>query len=185
MEPGVSLPEMQPSEHVVQDFAVTGLSLRAHPVHFLRPHLDQLKALSTKEINQARNGQFVKTAGLILVRQRPGTAKGVCFITIKDETGIANLIVWATVFDKYRHAILNGKLVLFAGNVQHNEGVTHLVVQKAVNLNVLLARLTPEAKADIRLELSRADEKDGTRFPESLKNGGGMEAMMSPKDDSG
>jgi error-prone DNA polymerase len=177
IEHGVCLPPMQLSEQVVEDFSTTGLSLRAHPVSFLRPHLQQLKALSAEEIKQARNGQRVNTAGLILVRQRPGTAKGVCFITIKDETGVTNLIVWPAVFDQYRHAILGGKLVLFSGHLQISQGVTHLIVQKAINLNPLLSYLTPDQQADIQLKFSRADEKDGTPFPESLKDPAAAKAL--------
>jgi error-prone DNA polymerase len=159
------LPTMQPSEHVVQDFATTGLSLRAHPVSFLRPKLRQLGNLTATELRTARSGQRVNTAGLILVRQRPGTAKGVCFITLKDETGTINLIVWPDLFDQFRHQILNSKLLMVKGHLQIKHGVTHVIVQSAYNLNPLLAHLTPDQQADIPvLSLSRADEKDGTPF---------------------
>ena len=172
IEAGVNLPAMALSEHVLQDFATTGLSLRAHPLSFLRPHLDQLNTLSAERLTHARNGQAVRIAGLILVRQRPGTAKGVCFITIKDESGTANLIVWPSVFDEYRAAILTGKLVLFIGHLQISDGVSHVIVRKAVNLNPLLSHLTTEAQTGLNLKLSRADEKDGSSFAESGKNPG-------------
>ena len=160
LEEGVLLPAMALSEHVVQDFATTGLSLRAHPVSFLRKHLDRLHVLSASQLLQARNGQQVNTAGIILVRQRPGTAKGVCFVTIKDESGTTNLIVWPTVLEEYRAAILTGKLVFFSGHYQVSQGVAHVIVQKAVNLNGLLSQLTTDAQTELEIELSRGDEGD-------------------------
>jgi error-prone DNA polymerase len=172
IEPGVNLPEMALSEHVVQDFATTGLSLRAHPLHFLRQHLDQLGVLSASQLLHARNGQQVTTAGLILVRQRPGTAKGVVFITIKDETGTSNLIVWRSVFEEYRTPLLTGKLILFSGHYQISQGVAHLIVQKAVNLNGLLSLLTTDAQNEVNLhlQLSRADDRDGSGWPDPTQS---------------
>jgi error-prone DNA polymerase len=170
LEPGVHLPTLQESEHVVHDFATTGLSLRAHPLTFLRPHLDQLGAYTAARLRNLPSGRRVTTAGLILVRQRPGTAKGVMFLTTKDETGITNYIIWPKIFEQYRAAILGAKLILITGHLQTADGVTHIIVQTATNLNPLLSRLTPEATVDLNLHLSRADERDGTPFPESLKN---------------
>ncbi|HVU94491.1 MAG TPA: error-prone DNA polymerase [Puia sp.] len=177
MEEGVHLPALELSEHVVEDFATTGLSLRAHPVYFLRYRLREIRALSAAEIGEAANGRFVSAAGLILVRQRPSTAKGVCFVTIKDETGVVNLIVWPKVFDEYRHALLSSKLLLVKGHVQLKDGVRHIIVQKAMNLNNLLSLLSPDLRDDIALRFSRADEKDGTPFPESLKKEGAAAVM--------
>ena len=170
LEAGVNLPTMPESEHVVEDFAVTGLSLRAHPLAFLRPQLGQLKVRTAADLAKANNGQRVTTAGLILVRQRPGTAKGVCFITIKDETGTANLIVWPKIFEEYRPAILNAKLVLFTGILQIDDGVRHIIVRRAVNLDPLLARLTPDARSDLHVKLSHADERDGAPFSQMAKS---------------
>ncbi len=101
-ETGISLPGMALSEHVVQDYATMSLSLKAHPVQFIRERLRNLGAISAAELMTRRNGQYVKVAGLVLARQRPGTASGVCFITVKDETGQFNLIVWASLFEQYR-----------------------------------------------------------------------------------
>ena len=89
-------------EHVMQDYASTSLSLKAHPVSFLRRKLNELQVTPTAGLSSMKNGQFVKVCGLITVRQRPGTAKGVLFITIEDETGFANLVVWSKTFEKYR-----------------------------------------------------------------------------------
>ena len=110
-EEKVTLPEMSLSEHVAHDYAATSLSLKAHPVSFIREQLDLLHILSTAALDKAKNGDIVKVAGLILVRQRPGTASGICFITIEDETGCANLVVFQNLFDQYRKEILQSKLL--------------------------------------------------------------------------
>src|SRR4030095_15091773 len=94
VEEKVSLPEMTISQHVVQDYAALSLSLKAHPVSFVREKVPQLHIVYCKELSSLNNGDPIKVAGLVLVRQRPGTAKGVCFITIEDETGVANLVVF-------------------------------------------------------------------------------------------
>ncbi|HEU5163926.1 MAG TPA: error-prone DNA polymerase, partial [Chitinophagaceae bacterium] len=101
-EKSVSLPVMSESEHVVHDYGAIALSLKAHPVSFIREKLHQLHILSSQEILTAKDGQLVKVAGLVLVRQRPGTAKGVCFVTIEDETGCVNLVIFENLFHQYR-----------------------------------------------------------------------------------
>jgi error-prone DNA polymerase len=167
----VSLPDMTLSEHVVQDYATTAFSLKAHPLSFLRANFQQFNAKSATEHRNLQNGQRITVAGLVLVRQRPGTAKGTCFITLEDETGFINLIVWASIFDKYRDQILGAKLLMAEGNLQIAHGVVHVIVQHCHNIDFLLSLLTPDQQEDlIRLTLSRADEKDGTRFPDDLKN---------------
>lgn len=90
----ISLPQMTTAEHVLHDYAATALSLKAHPVSLVREKLQQLHVLYARELTAAKNGQPVKVAGLVLIRQRPGTAGGICFMTIEDETGIANLVIF-------------------------------------------------------------------------------------------
>jgi error-prone DNA polymerase len=133
------------SEHVIQDYATTSLSLKAHPVQFIRERLRNLGAISAAELMTRRNGQFVKVAGLVLVRQRPGTASGVCFITLEDETGQFNLIVWASLFEQYRKEILGAKVLLAEGHLQIEKEVVHVIVRRCHNLNRLLTGLTPVA----------------------------------------
>jgi error-prone DNA polymerase len=133
------------SEHVIQDYATTSLSLKAHPVQFIRERLRNLGAISAAELTTRRNGQFVKVAGLVLVRQRPGTASGVCFITLEDETGQFNLIVWASLFEQYRKEILGAKVLLAEGHLQIEKEVVHVIVRRCHNLNRLLTGLTPVA----------------------------------------
>src|SRR3989337_1155940 len=124
----VALPEMSISEHVVHDYASTSLSLKAHPVSFVRPTLQQLHILSAHELTTAKNGQLVKVAGLVLVRQRPGTAGGICFMTIEDETGVANLVIFQNLFEKFRKEILQSRLIMVEGKLQIEGEVIHVIV---------------------------------------------------------
>ena len=135
LETQVSLPLMQPSEHVIQDYATTGLSLKAHPVSFFRERLSLLHIRSTAEATATEAGRLIKVAGLVLVRQRPGTATGICFITIEDESGIANLVVFKKIFDKYRKEILQSRLLMVEGRVQREGKVVHIVVSRCFNLS--------------------------------------------------
>ncbi|MEO8173291.1 MAG: error-prone DNA polymerase [Sediminibacterium sp.] len=159
-EKQIELPFMQLSEHVVEDYAVTGLSLKAHPVSFLRAQLDQLRIMRTVDLTNAKNGDRVKVAGLVLVRQRPGTAKGVLFMTIEDETGDANAVIWESIFEQYRKEILSSRLILLEGKLQIEGLVIHIVVEKCYNLSRMLKKLTPEQQEEPPVStLSRADEK--------------------------
>lgn len=138
----VSLPQMTASEQVVQDYSSTSLSIKAHPVSFLREKLQQLRVLSAQDLASAKNGDFVKVAGLVLVRQRPGTAKGVCFMTIEDETGWINAVIFANLFDKQRKDILQSTLILLEGKLQMEGEVIHVIVKRCYDLSKLLRHLT-------------------------------------------
>ena len=164
-EHGIQLPSMTLSEHVVHDYGATSLSLKAHPVSFVRRQLFERNVLSTKELSDWPDGTLVKVAGLVLVRQRPGTAAGICFITIEDETGSANLVVFEKLFEKYRKEILQSRLLMVEGKLQVEEKVIHVVVRRCYNLTGLLSDLS-QVNTDPPLELkySKADEKDGDDF---------------------
>ncbi len=156
----ITLPTMSTSEHVVQDYASTALSLKAHPLSFVRPQLNQLRIVSTGALGDLRDGDLVKVAGLILVRQRPGTAGGICFITIEDETGVANLVIFEKLFDTYRKEILQSKLLMVEGKLQREGEVIHVIVHKCFNLSKLLRNLTVSQQEDLPLLMpSRGDEK--------------------------
>lgn len=135
----VELPAMTPGEHVIQDYISTSLSLKAHPVSFARNRLKQMRVTPTSELSKMKDGQFVSVCGLITVRQRPGTAKGVLFITIEDETGFANLVVWEKIFEKYRKIILRSRLLLVTGKLQIEGEVIHVVVKFCMNMNELMS----------------------------------------------
>ncbi len=158
IEEKIALPEMTLSEHVVQDYAVTSLSLKAHPVSFVRKQLEQLHVLSAASLEHAKNGEFVKVAGLILVRQRPGTANGICFITIEDETGTANLVFFQKLFDQYRKEIIQSRLLMVEGQLQREGEVIHVIVRRCYNFSKLLQQLTSKEDYLSLKPLSRSDE---------------------------
>lgn len=138
-EPAVALRPMKAGREVVEDYGHTGLSLRGHPVAFLRPDLRRRRIVTCAEAMTARDGRWVEIAGIVLVRQRPGSAKGVMFITLEDETGIANLVVWTKVFDQYRRVILSAGMIAVAGRVQREGEVVHLVAYRLADLSLELA----------------------------------------------
>jgi error-prone DNA polymerase len=143
-EPDVSLPPMPPGEHVVEDYRHLHLSLKAHPVSFLRGDLQRRGAIQHDTLPTIPNGQRVTIAGLVLVRQRPGTAKGVIFMTLEDETGIANTIVWQRTFEAFRPQVLGARLVSVTGPLQSASGVIHVVAEDIRDLTPLLRRLSDE-----------------------------------------
>jgi error-prone DNA polymerase len=141
-EAQVSLPFMSAGEHVLQDYAATALSLKAHPVSFVREKLKLLHVLAAHELKEKKDGDLVKVAGLVLVRQRPGTASGICFMTIEDETGNANLVVFQKLFDQFRKTILQSKLIMVEGRLQKEGEVIHVVLMRCHNYNKLLGSLS-------------------------------------------
>lgn len=157
-EKDIQLPDMRLSEHVVYDYASMALSLKAHPVSFVRQQLEQFRVVTTASLAAAKNDDYVRVAGLILVRQRPGTASGICFITIEDETGTANLVVFQKLFDKYRKEIIQSKLIMVEGKVQKEGEVIHIIVHKCHNFSRLLGRLTSTKEENLASKTSRADE---------------------------
>ena len=169
-EQHIQLPGMSLSEHVIRDYGAMGLSLKAHPVSFVRERLAKLNIHATGELVHCKNGMPVKVAGLVLVRQRPGTAKGVCFITIEDETGTANLVVFESLFQKYRKEIMHSHLLMVEGNVQIEGEVVHVIVKRCYNLSSFLSELTQvESDKQPVQTLARADEKDDSVYPAQNK----------------
>lgn len=136
-----SLPLMTAAQHVVEDYASTALSIKTHPLSFIRGQLDMLGVCSTLAMQELKNGTPFKIAGLVLVRQRPGTAKGVCFVTIEDEFGFANLVIFENLFEQYRKVLLTARLLMVEGKLQREGQVLHVIVQRCHNLNGLLRGL--------------------------------------------
>ena len=156
----ISLPVMEQSEHVVHDYAATSLSLKAHPVSFIREKLDQLHISQTKKLATLKDGALVKVAGLVLVRQRPGTAGGICFMTIEDEGGFANLVIFESLFEKFRKEILQSKLIMVEGKLQIEGEVVHVIVKKCHDFSKLLRKLTSSQNTEPQvLTLARPDER--------------------------
>ncbi|MEO0410796.1 MAG: error-prone DNA polymerase [Pseudomonadota bacterium] len=149
------LPDMPLSEHVVADYQTLRLSLKAHPVSFLRSTYAQDGVRSAKEILAMPNNSRTAMAGVVLVRQRPGTAKGVMFITAEDETGVTNIIVWPKMLEKYRKVVMTARLLMVRGQVQTSSGVTHLIAHKLIDCSTDLERL---ADSELALQPLRPDE---------------------------
>ena len=153
------LPVMPDSEHVVQDYQTARLSLKAHPLSFLRALYGRLGLVSTRQATTARDGAFVRTAGIVLVRQRPGSAKGVFFITIEDETGIANLVVWPRVGERFRPIVMGARILAVEGRVQRADHVTHIVADRLIDRTADLSRLAEDGHDDpLKGALANADE---------------------------
>ena len=134
-EPTVSLRPMSAGREVVEDYGHLGLSLRRHPVAFLRETLSKRQIIPCAEAMASRDRRWCETAGLVLVRQRPGSAKGVMFITLEDETGIANLVVWPKVFEAHRRIVLGAGMIAAKGCIQREGEVVHFVVHRIEDLS--------------------------------------------------
>ncbi|MCW3464942.1 error-prone DNA polymerase [Chitinophaga nivalis] len=156
-EAPVQLPLMTPSEQVVQDYAAMALSLKAHPVSFVRRQLFERKVLSIRELDLWPDGTPLRVAGLVLVRQRPGTASGICFITIEDETGSANLVAFARIFEQFRKEIVTARLLMVEGKLQREGIVTHVVIEKCYNCNAWLNQLSVPTDEEQRMKVSYSD----------------------------
>ena len=140
-EPVVALRPMTTGGEVVEDYGYVGLSLRNHPVFFLRAELRRQRIVTCAEAMQTRDGRWVEVAGLVLMRQRPGTAKGIMFIMIEDETGIANLIVWPSVYEKQRRIILSAGMLGVRGRVQREGEIVHIIAHWLTDMSGNLAKI--------------------------------------------
>ncbi len=150
-----TLPQMPLCEHVVADYQTLRLSLKAHPMAFLRRSMANQGYTSCDDLKHMRNGQRVALAGLVLIRQRPGSAKGVCFITLEDETGVANLVIWPNVMEEYRKAIMQSRLIDIRGIIQRDSDVIHVVSDHLTDRSDALQRLSNDI---MDVPLARADE---------------------------
>ena len=153
IEPQAKLPPMPLGQHVVEDYRHLTLSLKAHPVAFVRERLGD--ALKAEALTSHPNDRRVTVAGLVLVRQRPGSAKGTIFLTLEDETGVANIIVWPKVFELLRPVVIGARFIRVTGRLQRQGEVTHVVAEKAEDVTRLLSLLS-SAGADVSA-LARAD----------------------------
>jgi error-prone DNA polymerase len=141
-----ALPDMPLPEQVVADYQTIRLSLKGHPMEFLRPMFDRERVIACDGVCHDRDRQYVRCAGVVLVRQRPGSAKGVVFMTLEDETGIANVVVWPKVMERFRKEVMGARLVLVEGHIQSSpEKVVHLVAEKLFDRSRDLARLANDA----------------------------------------
>ena len=137
-EPAVELPKMPAGQEVMIDYATAGLSLKQHPVSLLREELAKRKIITAAELMKVAHNRWVKVAGLVLIRQRPGTASGVVFETLEDETGVVNLIVHPKIYDQYRPAARHARLLQADGYVQRQGQIVHVLPKRLFDLSELL-----------------------------------------------
>jgi error-prone DNA polymerase len=156
-EVAVRLKAMTAGHEVIEDYAHIGLTLRAHPVSFLRPELAAKKIVTCADAAVTADRRKVTVAGLVLVRQRPGSAKGVMFITIEDETGTANLVIWPSLYEKQRQVVHGAHMLAVEGRVQREGLVVHIVADKLIDLSDQLAGIG-ETEEQFQLPHGRGDE---------------------------
>jgi error-prone DNA polymerase len=173
VEPAVALRPMSGGREVVEDYGHVGLTLRQHPVSFLRESLTDLNIVPCASLLSSRDGQRLVVAGLVLVRQRPGSANGVMFITIEDETGVANLVVWPDLFERYRRTVLSAGMLAVQGKVQREGEVIHVVATHLTDMTPLLRTVGErDGAAPFPLPHGRGDEaKTGGQRPDSRDSG--------------
>jgi error-prone DNA polymerase len=144
-----SLPLLQnPSEgeNIIADYRSLGLTLGRHPLALLRKRLQRMRLASAEELKNMPNGKPAKTAGIVTCRQRPGTAQGVIFVTLEDETGYTNVVVWNDLVERQRKELLGARLLGVEGYMQKESGVIHLVARRLVDHTSLLGRLITESR---------------------------------------
>jgi error-prone DNA polymerase len=143
-EAEVRLPAMALPAHVAEDYRTTHLSLKAHPCAFFRALLTDLGAVKAADLKTMKDGRRVAVGGLVLIRQRPGTAKGVVFVTLEDETGSANAVVWPDIFTANRRAVMASRFLVVHGRLQRAGEVIHVVAERFTDLTTRLAEMKRE-----------------------------------------
>ena len=162
-EPAVALTPMAEGREVVEDYQSTGLTLRDHPVRFLRDELASRGMITCAALDDTPDGRRVTVPGIVLVRQKPGSAKGIMFITIEDETGVANLVLWPNLFAKQRRLVLSAGMIACRGRVQREGEVVHVVVEHLTDLS---AELRSVGQRDLPFPIERG-RGDGATHPGS------------------
>jgi error-prone DNA polymerase len=168
LEPATVLRPMTEGREVVEDYRTLQLSLRAHPLSFLREELDAMGIVRCAELAHIRDGRNIEVAGVILVRQRPGSAKGVLFVTIEDETGIANGILWPDRFDIYRRQVMSASMIAMRGRLQKEGEVIHIICDRIIDHDAMLRTI---AQSDVSIAPGRGD---------GARNGGGPDSRDAP-----
>jgi error-prone DNA polymerase len=160
-EAQVQLPFMTAPQHVAEDYRTISLSLKAHPCGFFRDELDRMRVVRCADLKALRNRRRLAVGGLVLVRQRPGTAKGVVFLTLEDETGIANVVVWRDAFEANRRLVMSASFLVVHGHLQREGEVIHLVAERFTDLSAKLGEMrddegVPQARSKVTGSLIRS-----------------------------
>ncbi|MFC3784688.1 error-prone DNA polymerase [Sphingopyxis italica] len=168
LEPATALQPMTEGREVVEDYRTLQLSLRAHPLSFLRDELDAMGIVRCADLATIRDGRNIEVAGVILVRQRPGSAKGVLFVTIEDETGIANGILWPDRFDIYRRPVMSASMIAMRGRLQKEGEIIHIICDRIIDHDAMLRQV---GRGDLSIAPGRGD---------GARNGGGPDSRDGP-----
>ena len=152
-------------QEIVGDYETMGLTLRRHPLALLRDRLKVKHIRSAQEVAQSRNGQFIRTAGIVTCRQRPATASGVIFVTLEDETGYVNLIVWSDLADRQRRELLGSRLLAVHGEVQREGLVVHVLARRLEDMSALLGRLATSSHDFHYAARSPSPRTSATAYP--------------------
>jgi len=145
-DPAPELPEMSAQDQVVEDYSSAGLSLRKHPVSFLREQLIQLRAVTAEQLSEMTPDRRVKVAGLVLMRQRPSTANGITFVTLEDETGVVNLVVFPSVWQHFRQTARFATVMMATGRLQREGDVIHVVCERLDDVSEMLEQIDPKTR---------------------------------------
>jgi error-prone DNA polymerase len=186
------LPSMPLPEQVVADYQTIRLSLKGHPMEFLRKMFAQERVVPCKDVCHRNDRRRISCAGVVLVRQRPGSAKGVVFMTLEDETGIANIVVWPKVMEQYRKEVMGARLILVEGYIQSSpEQVTHLVAQRMVDrshdliglANDALSRKPAVPAGPALVEPLNGDRRDhGENSPQKIRHPRNVRILPASRD---
>jgi error-prone DNA polymerase len=179
-ETNIALPIMSLAEHVVNDYRTLRLSLKAHPMSFLRADATAARILPCIALKETRNGARVSVGGVILVRQRPGSASGVVFMTIEDETGIANAVIWPKVLERQRKVVMGARLIVVHGRVQRHEDIIHVVAERLEDRSHWLSRLDDDS-ASMEISLAPADHVKRPESGEPAHNGEARHPRWHPR----
>jgi error-prone DNA polymerase len=161
-EGSAKLPLMDLREEVFEDYIGTRLTLRTHPVTLLQEDIGE--TLPSKDLRDTVDGRWVEVCGLVITRQRPGTASGVIFLTLEDGTGVANIVVWPSMFEKRRKAVMAGRLLKIRGKLQREGIVTHVIANQITDLSYLLDTLGDAGSAGDKLNPTH-DNADEAKRP--------------------
>ncbi len=174
------LPEMHLKEEVFEDYVSTRLTLREHPVSLLRNDIGAF--CEARSLRETADGKWINVAGLVITRQRPGTASGVIFLTLEDHTFVSNIIVWPKIFEKFRKEVMAGRLLRISGRLQREGPVTHIIARQIDDLSYLLDTLGNPATADDYIDPAR-DNADEVKRPAADSRTGPQERLRpSPRD---
>jgi error-prone DNA polymerase len=145
-EPSADLPSLAPVEQVFADYRATGMSLKGHPIEFCREELNRMRITPAAQLAELQHGRRVSVAGIVLVRQRPSTAKGITFVTLEDEGGVANLIVHQSTWERYYQVARRSPAWIAHGTLERKEAVIHVLVQRMEDLSAALGGLRTKSR---------------------------------------